>query len=140
MALASIPYALGPTTVLFGKHIDKIPWDQPRGVRTLPVLLGHQRARRTTLCLIAAQYALTMGLVLSGVLGWPVCLVLLAAPFLGQLVPIFRTDTPSAPPDGYPTGVWPLWYSAYAFVHFRRFGVLFVLGVVIQTMLPHLRF
>ena len=37
VALASLPYAIGATIVLFGKHIDKIPWDKPRGVRTLPV-------------------------------------------------------------------------------------------------------
>ena len=40
VVLASLPYALLCTTVLMGKHIDKIPWDQPDGTHTLPVLLG----------------------------------------------------------------------------------------------------
>ena len=33
------------TTVLFGKHIDKIEADTKLGVRTLPVILGEARAR-----------------------------------------------------------------------------------------------
>ncbi len=34
---ASIPFALLATTVLMGKHIDKLPWDAPKNVGTLPV-------------------------------------------------------------------------------------------------------
>ena len=43
VVLASLPYALLCTTVLMGKHIDKIPWDAPDGTHTLPVLLGEAR-------------------------------------------------------------------------------------------------
>ncbi|HSL32435.1 MAG TPA: prenyltransferase, partial [Candidatus Limnocylindrales bacterium] len=43
--IASLPYAILVTTVLFGKHIDKIVADTKKGVRTLPVILGEQRAR-----------------------------------------------------------------------------------------------
>ena len=46
VVLASLPYALLCTTVLMGKHIDKIPWDEPDGTHTLPVILGESRARR----------------------------------------------------------------------------------------------
>ena len=45
IVLASLPYALLCTTVLMGKHIDKIPWDGPDGTHTLPVILGEARAR-----------------------------------------------------------------------------------------------
>ncbi|NLP98554.1 prenyltransferase, partial [Mycobacterium tuberculosis] len=34
---ASLPYGLLCTTVLMGKHIDKIGYDEPLGIRTLPV-------------------------------------------------------------------------------------------------------
>ena len=44
--LASLPYALLCTTVLMGKHIDKIPWDAADGTHTLPVILGEAAARR----------------------------------------------------------------------------------------------
>ena len=43
VVLASLPYALLCTTVLMGKHIDKIPWDAPDGTHTLPVILGEAR-------------------------------------------------------------------------------------------------
>ena len=43
--LASLPYAILVTTVLFGKHIDKIEADAAKGIRTLPVILGEARAR-----------------------------------------------------------------------------------------------
>ena len=46
---ASIPFALLATTVLMGKHIDKLPWDGPKNVGTLPVLLGEAKARKITL-------------------------------------------------------------------------------------------
>ncbi|HEY5335682.1 MAG TPA: prenyltransferase, partial [Mycobacteriales bacterium] len=42
--LASIPYALLCTTVLMGKHTDKTPYDEPLGIRTLPVILGRVRS------------------------------------------------------------------------------------------------
>ena len=47
--LASIPFALLSTTVLMGKHIDKLPWDGPANTRTLPVILGERTARTVTL-------------------------------------------------------------------------------------------
>src|SRR5262249_36667337 len=40
--LAATVYALLPTTVLMGKHIDKIPYDEPIGTHTLPVILGER--------------------------------------------------------------------------------------------------
>ena len=36
----SLVFALGPTTVLFGKHTDKLEADSSKGVNTLPVILG----------------------------------------------------------------------------------------------------
>jgi len=36
------------TTVLMGKHIDKIPGTRPTARTTLPVILGEARARRVT--------------------------------------------------------------------------------------------
>ena len=41
---ASVPYGLLCTTVLMGKHVDKAPWDEREGIRTLPVILGDTRA------------------------------------------------------------------------------------------------
>src|SRR5216684_8882857 len=45
VALVGLPYALGATTVIFGKHIDKLDDDKTRGIHTLPVLIGERAAR-----------------------------------------------------------------------------------------------
>jgi 1,4-dihydroxy-2-naphthoate polyprenyltransferase len=38
--IASVPYAVSVTTVLFGKHIDKIDYNTGLGVKTVQVILG----------------------------------------------------------------------------------------------------
>ena len=43
--VASLPYAILVTSVLFGKHIDKIEANTKKGVRTMPVLLGERNTR-----------------------------------------------------------------------------------------------
>src|SRR5439155_2018994 len=68
---ASIPYALLCTTVLMGKHIDKAPWDAPKGVNTIPVVLGEATARRATQAMMVAFYVLIPVLVITGSLPWP---------------------------------------------------------------------
>jgi 1,4-dihydroxy-2-naphthoate octaprenyltransferase len=133
VAIASLPYALGPTAVLFGKHIDKIPWDKPRNVRTLPVLIGHLAARRTTLVLLAAQYLVVIYLILTGFFSWTMFIVLLALPYyLKPIWPIFTKPTPDECPPDYPKEAWPLWFSSHTFVHNRKFGGLFLLGLIVQ--------
>jgi 1,4-dihydroxy-2-naphthoate octaprenyltransferase len=66
--LASLPYALLCTTVLMGKHIDKIPWDRADGTHTLPVLLGEARARRVTQAMFAGFFLSIVALVAAT--GW----------------------------------------------------------------------
>ena len=61
VALLGTIYALGPTSVLFGKHIDKAGPDAAKGVRTLPVLLGPRQARIWVLAMLALQYLLVAG-------------------------------------------------------------------------------
>jgi 1,4-dihydroxy-2-naphthoate polyprenyltransferase len=43
---------------------------------------------------------------------------------------VYSKPKPSSPPPGYP--VWPLWYVSAAFVHTRRAGGLFVLGLFLN--------
>ena len=54
--IASLPYAILVTTVLFGKHIDKIGPDGERGVRTLPVILGEAPAKVIASALMIGFY------------------------------------------------------------------------------------
>ncbi|MDQ6746916.1 MAG: prenyltransferase [Candidatus Dormibacteraeota bacterium] len=132
--LASIPYGLLVTSVLMGKHIDKLPWDAPKKVGTLPYLLGEARARRVTGFLMIAFYPVVVVLVLTGALPLPALLVFLALPRLVKVLQYYGKPKPDAPPDNYP--VWPLWYVAAAFVHTRRAGGLLVLGLLIGAVFP----
>jgi len=131
--LASLPYGLLCTTVLMGKHVDKIPFDAPQGIRTLPVILGERRARAVTLGLMVAFYALVAGCVLVGAMPWPALVAVLALPRLAKVWPHFRRPPPQEPPAGFP--VWPLWYAALAWVHVRQAGALLVFGLAVGAML-----
>ncbi len=134
--LTSIPYALLVTSVLFGKHIDKIEADGRLGVRTLPVILGEARARVIGQWLMILFYPLTLLLVVVGWTGPWVLLVALALPRLAFVLRIFRQPKPDAPPDGYPVRTWPLWFVGFAFVHVRRAGGLLTLGLLLNALVP----
>ena len=130
--LASLPYGLLCTAVLMGKHIDKIPFDEPLGIRTLPVLLGAARARTVTLGLMVAFYVLVALSVLVGAMPWPALACLAALPRLVKIWPYYRKPAPPEPPKDFP--VWPLWFAAVAWVHTRQAGALLVVGLAIAAV------
>jgi 1,4-dihydroxy-2-naphthoate octaprenyltransferase len=134
--LVSVPYALLVTSVLFGKHIDKIEADTKLGVRTLPVILGEARARLVGQWLMILFYPLTLLAAVAGLIGPWVLIVALAIPRLRGVLQVFRQPKPSAPPPGYPERGWPLWFVGYAFIHTRRAGGLFTLGLLLNALLP----
>ncbi len=136
VVLAGLPYALGTTAIIFGKHIDKLEADRERGIRTLPVLMGEKAARYAVLGTMILQYLLVAYLVLIGFFT-PVMLVVFLSlyGFFKLMVPVYRSPRPATMPSEYRTDVWPLWYVAFAFLHNRRFGVLFVLGLVVEVVL-----
>ena len=130
--LASVPYGLLCTSVLMGKHIDKIPFDEPTGTRTLPVVLGEARARSVTTGLLVAFYVTTGVAVALGALPWPTLLVALGLPLLQKVATSLRSPRPDEPPKGFP--VWPLWFAAIMFLHVRRAGGLLVLGLLLAAV------
>ena len=77
--VASLPYALLVTTVLMGKHVDKLEADTAKGIRTLPVILGRERALFLTQQLLVSFFIFVVCLVLTGTLSVWTLLVLLAA-------------------------------------------------------------
>jgi 1,4-dihydroxy-2-naphthoate polyprenyltransferase len=133
-ALASLPYALGATAVIFGKHIDKLQADAEKGIRTLPVLLGEERSRYAVVAMIFAQYAMVVYLISKGYFGWPMLAVFAAAPTLKQVLQVYRAPKPREMPAEYRADVWPLWYVALAFLHTRRFGLFFLLGLIGEVL------
>lgn len=130
--IAGIPYALGTTAVLLGKHVDKLEADREKGVRTLPVLLGDRPARWLTVGVMAFEYAVVGYLVAIGFFTPVMLVVLLALPELATARKVFSVPHPNERPDFFPAEVWPLWFVAFVFVHNRRFGLLFLLGLVLE--------
>jgi 1,4-dihydroxy-2-naphthoate octaprenyltransferase len=134
VVLASLPCALAATTVLFGKHIDKLGPDQAKGIRTMPVLLGERNARWATIGMLTIEYLLVAYLVATGYFSWLLLVVLFAGQWYVRALRMFANPRPASPPDGYPPNVWPLWYAAVAFQHTRRFGGLFLLGLAADVL------
>jgi 1,4-dihydroxy-2-naphthoate octaprenyltransferase len=127
--LASVPYGLGVTTVLFGKHLDKLYFDASKGIRTMPIVLGESTARYVTIALSVLMYVSTVALAIwEGM--WALVLVAGALPLLTLVVRFYRRAKPERPPAGYRG--WPLWFVGVAFIHNRRFGMLFVAGLAFQ--------
>jgi 1,4-dihydroxy-2-naphthoate octaprenyltransferase len=122
-------YALLPTTVLMGKHIDKLPYDAPAGTRTLPVVLGEGRAKALTQAMMVAFYVGVVALVALRELPWPALLVVLAVPLLVKTLQTFNQPKPTEPPPENP--VWPLWWAPLAFLHTRRAGGLLIGGLLL---------
>jgi len=137
VVMAGLPYALGATTVIFGKHIDKFDKDKAMGIHTLPVLIGEKTARWTVLGMMAAQYAIVAYLVAVGFFSPVVLVVFFALNFLVNAYKVYRHPKPAEAPADLPPpegdlrpGVWPLFFVGFSFVHNRRFGLLFLLGLI----------
>ncbi len=135
--LASLPYALGVTGVIFGKHIDKFEMDREKKIYTLPVILGEKISRYTALVMIFLQYLMVVYLVITGFFTPLMLIVFFSIPVLLQIIPIFRNPKPEEKPEDYPD-VWPNYFVAAAFVHNRRFGMLFLLGLILNTIAVYL--
>ncbi len=132
VVVASIPYGLGVMSVLVGKHIDQIDFDRGRNIRTLPVLAGESRSRAFLVLTIVLMYVVTA--VAAATLFIPFTLLLVAANYkrLLQALRVVRGVRPEAPPEGF-VG-WPLWYHRQALLHNKRFGWLYILGLLIFSL------
>jgi 1,4-dihydroxy-2-naphthoate octaprenyltransferase len=138
VAVASLAYAFGPTAVLFGKHIDKMDMDRGKKIRTLPVILGERNARHTVIAMLIAQFLVLGYLVGTGFFSPAMLVALLAAPSLRRIWTIYRQPRPDEPPEELPEGVWPLYFVAGAFWYTRRFGIFFLIGLVIDIALSRM--
>jgi len=135
VVLASLPYALGPTTVIFGKHIDKAAEDRAKGVHTLPVVIGERAARTAALVMFALQYLLVIYLVATGFFTPAMLIVLFALTAMPRVWAMYSQPRPTEKPDEYPAEIWPTYLAAIAFYHNRRYGLLFVAGLIVDAVL-----
>jgi 1,4-dihydroxy-2-naphthoate polyprenyltransferase len=134
----SLVYAIGPTSVLFGKHIDKIDKDKEKRVYTLPVLTGERAARYTTLIAWILQYFVITFFIFQGILGISLVIIYLALPKFFKTFKIFLKSKPSEKPNSGDHVTWPLYFASYAFVYNRRFSILFLLGLLLTVLINHL--
>ncbi|GAB4460167.1 MAG: hypothetical protein Kow00120_27980 [Anaerolineae bacterium] len=132
--IATLPYALLVTTVLMGKHMDKLDLDKVKGINTLPVILGYKNAARLTQGMMVAFYAIVIVLVAARIVGSWVLLTVLALRTLVRVLAAYNKPKPAEPPPDYP--VWPLWFVSLAFVHTRFAGALFVAGLFLNLLVP----
>ncbi len=138
VAVASLAYALGPTAVLFGKHIDKLDADEAKKIRTMPVILGERWSRYTVLGMLVAQYGVILYLVATGYFSPAMLIAFAAVPSLRRVFTTYNAPRPSEAPDDLPKGVWPLWFVAVTFWYNRRFGLFFLLGLIGDIVLSSL--
>jgi len=134
VVIASIPYAVSVTTVLFGKHMDKIEYDTKLGVRTVPVILGESATKTALKALVTIAYLAVVGLVVTRYLPVWSLISLLALPRASQLFRALSEPRPKEAPPG--AIMWPIWYLGFVFNHNRRFGALYVFGLILSVLLP----
>jgi 1,4-dihydroxy-2-naphthoate octaprenyltransferase len=133
VVIASLPYAFGVTGVIFGKHIDKLEMDRLKKIYTLPVLLGEKLARGVLTVMLALQYVSVVYLIVIGFFTPVMLIVLLALRTFLRLLPVFRAAKPDAAPAQF-AAVWPNYYVAAAFVHNREFGLLYLVGLILNVI------
>jgi 1,4-dihydroxy-2-naphthoate octaprenyltransferase len=133
VVIASLPYVLGVTTVIFGKHIDKLEMDAQKGIHTLPVVIGEKASRYAVLGMMIAPYLITLYLIFAKFFTPVMIIVFLALPAFMKIHPVFLKPKPETAPEGQ-IG-WPLYFVGYAFINNRKFGSLFMLGLLIDVLL-----
>ncbi len=138
VVVASLPYALGTTMVIFGKHIDKLAQDKAKGIHTLPVIMGERVARYTAMGMAAVQYLAIIYLVLTGYFTPVMLVVFLSLLNLPGLIKMFSRPKPAERPADYPADAWPLWFVAGAFQHNRSFGLWYLVGLILEVIVVRL--
>jgi 1,4-dihydroxy-2-naphthoate polyprenyltransferase len=133
----SAPYAICVTTVIFGKHIDKIDLDKEKTIRTLPVLIGEKASRIAVISFLVIPFILVAFLMATRFFAPAMALVLLSAPSLLKTLPPLLRPKPPSRPAGFPEGQggWPLYFAPIAFRHVRVFGACFLLGLIAEALL-----
>ena len=129
--LTSLIVGMGPTLLIFGKHMDKAESDAALGVMTLPAYLGPSTSRQ--ICrLILVVHWLLIGFVLLQHGAWYLAAVGIAAPAAFRFFRQLGNDRPLQSPGDYPEGIWPLWFSAGAFQYTRLISIGLLTGLLLN--------
>ena len=117
-----------------GKYFDNYTVDKEKCVHTLPVLLRDKTGRYLNQFLLISFYILTFYMVITDMLGIGVLLVIFALPRIWTVLKIHNTPKQADPPEDW--SVWPLWLVGWSFLHNKLAGGLFILGLLINLVLP----
>jgi 1,4-dihydroxy-2-naphthoate octaprenyltransferase len=107
--------------------------DAEKGIHTLPVVIGEKASRYAVLGLMVLPYLITLYLILVRFFTPVMLIVFLAFPAFLKIYSIFLKPKPEIPPEGQQG--WPLYFVGYAFYNNRRFGSLFMLGLLVDVLL-----
>ncbi|HTX80087.1 MAG TPA: prenyltransferase [Longilinea sp.] len=134
VCIASLPFALAVTSVIFGKHIDKLPEDKAKGIHTLPVLIGEKAGRYIVYAMFALMYLTVVYLVIIRFFSPWMLLVFLTLYWALPVLKIYSNPRPAERPAEFSQEVWPLWFVAAAFYHTRLYGTFFVIGLILSLI------
>jgi len=102
------------------------------------VILGESLSRKVTVALLLGQYPVIGYLVYTGFFH-PVMLVTFVSLFsMKRIFRIFSQPRPREKPADLAEGVWPLWFVGAAFWFTRRYGGLFLLGLILDVLFSRL--
>ncbi|MFN2145026.1 MAG: prenyltransferase [Anaerolineales bacterium] len=131
--LASIPIGLSVVSINLAKHVDKLADDKAKKVHTLPVVIGDYASRLLDFFALFFIYGIIIYLIATKFYTPVMLIILLAGKQLFYALAVLAKPKPEGPPEGYPA--WPIWFSGFTFLHNRRFTMLFMLGLLIDTLL-----
>lgn len=134
VALAGLAFGLGFGSFNWGKHVDKIPADLAKGVKTLPVRIGERAARVVNILALILSYAIVLYLIFFVHFLTPVVLIVfLAAGRAWNVIKLLSKPRPTEGPPGFE--LWPRWFSTPQLKHIRLFGGLYILGLFVDSLL-----
>lgn len=139
VALIGTVYALGPTQVIFGKHIDKLQADTGKHIFTLPVIIGERAAKMGVLSVMTFQYLCVVALVVAHQLSAAFLLVFASAGTFFQCWRVYTSPRPKSKPRSQMAIMWPIWLAAWSFLHSMRFGLFFLIGLGLELVYPQIR-
>jgi len=133
-ALATL-YALGPTLVIMGKHIDKVDQSLRLGVHTLPAVIGERGARVLSAGMLVGQLAGVCFAAHRRLISVPAALLTLAAAVrpAARVLRALTSPRPAERPADFPEEVWPLFFVRNAFSYTQSVGTAFFVGMLYDT-------
>jgi hypothetical protein len=101
------------------------------------VILGEKLSRYAVILMMVFSYLLVFYMIAMKYFTPVMLVVLFAIPVFRDIYPKLLEPRPAEKPADFPEGEggWPLYFAPYGFINNRRFGGLFVMGLLVDTLL-----